>query len=74
MLRTDLAREAGADMLGQGLHRLGVARRLRNSLENSREIADRNALGQQRLQHAQHGRGTDLPRNDVVEKLFRFVG
>ena len=56
-------------MLGDD-RRVGAEReRVRDALENGREIADRDTLGQQHLQHALDARHGDARGHDILDQL-----
>ena len=74
VLGAELAREPGADMLGE--HR-GIARcrqPVGDAFEDGRQIADRHPLGEQDLQHALDTGNGDLRRHDVLDQLALLLG
>ena len=71
MLVAELSRDPAAHMLGDVERVLRVARRLCDTFEDRRQIANRNALRQQRLKHALHTADGDLQRS--TWNMHRFA-
>ena len=69
----NLAREPGADMLGDDAG-LRVNDGVGDALQNGREIADRNALGQQHLQDPLDAGHRNLRGHDILEQLGLLLG
>ncbi len=66
----DLAGEAGAHMLGDRRGVLGEAASLRHAFEDGRQVADRDALGQQVLEHALKAAHRDVRGHQIRHQLL----
>ncbi len=64
----------GADLLDQLHDRTGVRGGLADAFQDRREVADRDALLQQGLQHALDGGGGDHGGDQVVDQLLLALG
>ena len=71
-IAADLLRDAHADMLGDLLGAAHMRRDLGDRLEDEVQIADRDALGEQQLQHRLQARIGDLRRADVLDQALVF--
>ena len=71
-IAADLLRHAHADMLGDLLGAAHMRRDLGDRLEDEMQVADRDALGQQQLQHRLQAGIGDLRRADLVDQALVF--
>ena len=74
VLRADLARQPPAYVLGQRRRIARIGDGVGDAFEDGREVADRDALGQQQLQHPLNARDGDLRRHDVLDQLTLILG
>ncbi len=74
VLRAELARQPRPHVLRQGHGVAGERDRVGDAFQDGREVADRDAFGQQELQHALDARDGDLRRHDVLEQLALLLG
>ena len=65
-----ICRASAIGLLGDHLRRAPGAGDLGNPLEDGGQVADRDALGEQRLQYTQDARYRDLARDDVLDELL----
>ncbi len=68
-----LAGEARAHVLGDQHRVFGVADRFGDAFKDRRQVADGNALRQQRLQHALHAGDRDFRRDQLLDQFFLLV-
>src|SRR3990167_6772461 len=65
-----LTGKARTDMLGDKREALRVADRFRNTFHDRRQVADRDALGKQRLQYTLDARNRYLRGDEIVDELL----
>ena len=73
VLRADLARDTGADVFGQSGRVARRAGAFGDAFEDGGQIADRDALAEQDLQHALNARGGDERRHQILEQFALFL-
>ena len=73
VLGADLPGETGSHMFGNADRVARERQRVGDALEDGGEIADRDALVQEKLQHPLDARHRDLRRHDVLDQLALFL-